>query len=951
MVKPEIVQKALKAIKRATDYEYFFDQLSSTDWIEPLWEAGLFRSPYEPIREGEYIRFPQWPESRYLARMAPHAPEIVLKVCLEIPETENIRVHEDLVDAAVKMPPHLSAEFVPKAKVWIETPYPSLLPEKLGELVAHLSRGGQSVAALDLAQALLMVLSDSRAVEKTAEDKTYRLSPEPGARFDLWDYEQIIKKNIPDLVAAAPQETFELLCNLLDSAIRLSRRRDEDEGPVDYSYIWRPDIDSLEHIHGLKDLLVTAVRDAAEKIIHVDAMQLPRLVSMLEKKDDRSYKWHVFQRIALHLVRRFPEAAPTLVVERLLDPKLLDAGWCQNEYRQLLQDRFAHLSATEQKRWLDFIEQGPPADARKDVEPKSPEEKEQRATHWRRELLAVVADQLPPEWRDRHRQWTDGLIVPKDFAASRVVTWYGPTSPKSPQDLKAMTVSELLSFLQTWQQPDDPWTSSLEGLGRQLTTVVSEEPARFAQEALHFQVLDPTYVRAVISGLEEACKAEKPFDWVPVLQLCHWVVTQPREIPGRRLQKGDADPDWGWTRKAIARLLSAGIDKGATEISFTHKQEVWGVIKSLTDDPDPTQEYEAQYSGSKIDPAALSINTVRGDAMHTVVRYALWVRRNLEKLPDASERLAHGFNEMSEVLEVFNAHLDVSRDQSLAVRAVYGQWFPWLSLLDSGWASENVSRIFPHDPALRPFLDAAWETYVMFCKPYDQVFQILREEYEGAVDRIGQPSGGRHAADPEECLAEHLIVFYLRGKINMADSGNVLALFYEKSTVKLRAHVIEFMGRSLYTEGTTVRPELVERSKIFWQRRLDDVKTVRASSQSDELIQFGWWFASGKFDDTWSISQIMEVLRLTGKVKPDHLVVKRLASLAVRMPLEVVQCLRKMIEGDREDWKIRAWQSEARTILSTAIQARNVDAREAAIDLVHRLGARGYLEFRDLLPI
>jgi hypothetical protein len=159
------------------------------------------------------------------------------------------------------------------------------------------------------------------------------------------------------------------------------------------------------------------------------------------------------------------------------------------------------------------------------------------------------------------------------------------------------------------------------------------------------------------------------------------------------------------------------------------------------------------------------------------------------------------------------------------------------------------------------------------------------------------------------------------------------------------------MGRSLYTEGAAVRPELVERSKIFWQRRLDVVKTVGSSSQSDELIHFGWWFASGKFDDTWSVVQLMEVLRLTGKAKPDHLVVKRLASLAARMPLEVVQSLQMMVEGDREDWKIQAWRSETRTILSTAIQARNVDAREAAIDLVHRLGAHGYLEFRDLLPI
>ena len=59
--------------------------------------------------------------------------------------------------------------------------------------------------------------------------------------------------------------------------------------------------------------------------------------------------------------------------------------------------------------------------------------------------------------------------------------------------------------------------------------------------------------------------------------------------------------------------------------------------------------------------------------MHTVIRYALWVRQHLEKEPDSEARLQNGFEEIPEVREGLETHLDPSREPSLAVRAVYGQ--------------------------------------------------------------------------------------------------------------------------------------------------------------------------------------------------------------------------------------------------------------------------------------
>ena len=56
-----------------------------------------------------------------------------------------------------------------------------------------------------------------------------------------------------------------------------------------------------------------------------------------------------------------------------------------------------------------------------------------------------------------------------------------------------------------------------------------------------------------------------------------------------------------------------------------------------------------------------------------------------------------------------------------------------------------------------------------------------------------------------------------------------------------------------------------------------------------------------------------------------------------------------MVEGDKKGWNIPSWKDGARKILSIALKSEDESARSSAFDLINRLGARGHLEFRDLL--
>src|SRR5262249_53181451 len=156
-------------------------------------------------------------------------PKKVLEIALQI-ETENIRVHEDINDAAIAMPAELAAKWVKKEIKWISRQERIflLLPEKLGAMVVHLARGGRMETALQLARALLAVLPDPQAALKAEDEPYHLLRPEPRARFDVWDYHEILQNQIPQVVEIAGERALSALCDLLDDALRLSRRRDED---------------------------------------------------------------------------------------------------------------------------------------------------------------------------------------------------------------------------------------------------------------------------------------------------------------------------------------------------------------------------------------------------------------------------------------------------------------------------------------------------------------------------------------------------------------------------------------------------------------------------------------------------------------------------------------------------------------------------------------------------
>jgi hypothetical protein len=959
MISRELVKQAIEKFEiRYENYKFFFDNLQSPDWIVPLKEEGYFQDPPEPIIEEELRGFPFWPESRYLSRMAPFAHGLVLDIALDIPETENIRVHEDIVNIALAIPAHLAVRVVPKVKEWLKNPYHLLLQRDAGKLVEKLAKEGEGDTALDLASSLLEIIPDPRREELEEEEQekssAFRLSLQSRARIEEWKYDEILKNRIPALVEAKGIQTIQLLCDLLETALRLEERNGEGQ---DNSYIWRPAIE--DHFQnkdfGIKSKLVTAIRNASQTIIEPKPEQA---TSILDELESRPYR--IFQRLALYLLRLFPNLDIARVSKHLGDRKLFDDPHVHHEYFHLIEEQFENLTEIVKQDIFSWIEEGIDIEQYKEnmesvrgIRP-SDEEVEKANRYWKLEQLTPIRHVLDEKWQTEYEELLAELgDPPHPEFLTYITSHWGPTSPKTVDELKQLSVQELISYLKEWKPPKEEFDDSPEGLGRYLTSVVSNDPGCFAVEALQFRGLDPTYVRGVISGFREACGHGKLFSWEIVIDLCQWVVDQGRQIEGRSVIVGDSDPDWGWTRKAIAGLLEKGFLKGNAEIPFSLRQKVWSVLEPITNDPDPDQEYERNYGPPNMSYSELSINSVRGGAMHSVIHYGLWCGRHIDAGPEESKEKI-SFEEMPEVKAVLDKHLDPEQDPSLAIRSVYGQWLLHLADIDFEWVENNVSRIFSKSSEQLLFRNSAWETYLTFCSVDNHVADLLMDEYKYAVAQIRTSEEGEQqpVPDPEESLAEHLMVLYWRGKLPLDESDGVLSQFWNKPSVALRAYAIEFVGRSLRNAEGSVEEEFLDRLRILWAFRLK--QSLSAEDPDDymkEIAAFGSWFGSRKLDDVWCIEQLDKVLDFTqGRIEPDFLVVERLTEISRRFPLDAVKFLRRIVLADREGWIILGSRDAVQALLQNVLDSDNQEARTKAIDLINELGAMGIHDFGDLLP-
>ncbi|MEH2102531.1 MAG: hypothetical protein V7K76_22825 [Nostoc sp.] len=928
---------------------YFFERLESPTWLKPLQKEGFFNNPpaieFDPDSGG--FRLPIWQQSQYLIKVASHEPETVLEISKQLFElgSNNIRIYEDLAQAALNMPPEIAALWAKEAIKWLkkQTYLFGQLPDRFGKLIIRLiSIENQADIAIELATELLAF------VPENGESLSFK---QPVIRFDEYSYDRILAEYVSVLADSQPHEVLTMLCDLLDSYLNFSGLGRTNRIYEDHSYSWCPNIDSIErHYHGIKSILTDSIFDVVKRISEADKNQVNNLLQKLQ-----NHRWRIFDRIALHLIRQFPEQASEKIIEILTQQdrfqfleKYLSYS---HEHARLLKEQFTNLPSEAQNQIFQWLAEGP-VDALEIEEDK----RDSYIKHWQRDWLSIISDYLPPELN----QFYDRLVqeigppISLDSVNDRFsYTVYVSVPPKSGAELAQMSqdnIDELFTYLREWQPSGDLGGKSRNGLALELAEqVIAFNPESFVSQIERFQELDPAYMEWLLRGLQQALKGsvsgQPLFSWQPVVNFCEWMQENLHEIRNKAISNGYSD--WSRIRDAIVELIASGLSANeSNKIPLTLRSQVWKLLQSAIDDPRVTPGFTPQYEGSNYSAYDASCNTVRGKAIRAVISYALWVRR------DTNENVAsQDFNDLPEVQQILEQHLDPQQDPSSAIRAVYGNKFPHLFNLASEWSLNNVDRIFPESPELQGMFEAAWEGYIDNDIFHD-VFSVLKQKYDRALEQLSvRNPTSRQQSEAGRALSNHLVYLFLWKEIDITESDSLLQKFFANASADLRQKFMRQISWKLLYGDLKLNEELRQRlQKLIEWRIAEANNSTFPLEQVSDLKYFSWWFASGQFDNQWAIARLMNVFKLLGTVHRASNFLETLETLASTLPQDVVQCLCIMADSNQaREWFLSYSSVNYSGILRAVIQSEDEVAQRLASDLINRLLSRNLGDYRELI--
>jgi hypothetical protein len=969
MLARDIPTKAdIRLLKRTlpntpTTHGYFFGRLTHIGWLDPLARAGFFRSPPRPERNPEHntVQFAHWMVLDYLARIASAHPDAVAAVVSTIPETDNARVQEQLIDVVLRLRSTDRRVFAPRIISW----GPNLERYPWGNAAVRLA-----IALADEGSSDLALLLSARLIglpEGAAEART-----RPAAGFSRADRKRPrqLREHADTLFTALtrnePLATLRVLADALDYHVG---RRTEDvdaapdlpEGLFDYSEYWAPRL-IRQNLNGVIELRMFLTLLLSQCVVQLGMERRELLSDAVATL--RQFGARVLRRIELSSLAELlrsesqasQDAARPLAMSCLTSTRMLTTGDLDSEIGVLLQALVPLLSDAERQQVLDAL-----------VPPdfswmQHPEYAARRRAQWRRDRLALIRQYLPA----RERGELSALIASEGEAASlnrpetTVASAVGPRSPLDDAELRALQAEELLGFLSAWRPDEGRTAATRHGLALTITAMLADDPAKYGPWVSSFVGQDAVYVAAVLEGVRSAARADKFTAWTNVLTLADWLITQPVLDDDTTERDDDPTSDWRRARRALADIIGMAIGvqwDSPDALPWGERERVWRVISVLAEDQNPSPAYEAR-AGAHMDPTGIAINTVRPEAIDAAIRFAFWSAQHRDQTDIGLHNVLGGVPEAATLLE---RHLDPANDPSVAVRSVIGQWLTPLTRTDPHWITSHRSQLFPDAPEDQPRRSALWDAFTQWSEPHPEALTVLEPEYRAAIDRTLGPREGHRHEEPEDRLAEHIVSLYWWGAIPLDSPDNLMVYFFEHADSRRRAHALQYVGFSLFHREDEVDPDALERLRRLWDWRAAHLLRTLGDGQAQppssaravalrELREFGWWFSARAFEPDWALERLAEVLRVAGTVESDHAVVEYLVELAATHPGRVIACMQGVdYSGGGEPWTAHSWIEQFAAILTPTLADTDPETRRKAREVVNRAVAAGHVGFRDLL--
>lgn len=915
---------------------HFYQRLTTADWLPHLLTQKLMGPPL-PEFGGTAVnagRFGEWPAGSYLRRMAESGDTNVRRqvstAVRNIASSKHLDVRRTGLDIISALPAPEAASHVDVAVDWLDPNAQFMTLHPAEQLVKRLANGGEPVAALRVASYLLQVFSDDQGNIRSL--------------YGQHMYEHSLPQLVPILTKACGVDALKLLSDLLFQAAVVSGKVGTE--PIhDYTaYDQGPLTDDSSANYSVYDALKCQVRLAAEQIIGADATQLSGVLNALGAHAPK-----LFCRLEMFMLAKHPAAMPDRARSLLLDAELLEASWCKHEYAALALAWFPSLAPPDQQTVLQQADAIPAryvASWRVRVEEREnrlPNAKEERG------FSACTVRDAMWNWRvvlppDRQAALEEIVAEFGDPDAWRGVVWgQQEDSPLPTADFASQTTLDIAAFLRTWQPGQEPRRHTVTALAQELRNAVSQNPGRYAQEAMEFADLPAIYVHRLLEGLTDAARNQRDFCWGTVLPLLASTFARMNELIDPASVAEGNDPTWHWGCAAGAELLKAGLRRGATGISFAHKVEVQDLVLTLMRRAPQAPELEDFAERYERNAYHAAEATLRGSAVELCMLLTYWLSK--EEGSDYAATPREAFAQNPTVPETLEAELaDLSPNGSIP-RAILGRYLRWLSYFGESWLTAHMSAIFADDTELH---DAAWLGHLLHDDgPLDPKLEDLRGDYGREIERLTDTSNDREDYRQKR-LGLYLATLYLSGALEL-DADGLLARFLGKASGRLRQHVMWALGQNLQKPlGDFPEPQRT-RVLTYWDARLAAAETShRPDEFKGELGALGQWCNNHQIDPNWLFDRLLRMLRAGFAPANAYDVVSWLAKVRATHIDRAIKLLEELLMNQNvEPWVYIGQEEAIRALLTEGqLHGTNVTAKRVGelISYLASVGRSGYMD-------
>jgi len=931
------IKVLLRIIKRDEELTcYFYEDNEfgprpKASWVKLLAEYGEFE---ELANVREEIGKVQWLKAKYLAESAKVKPEDVIKV-INLVKPKDEHIQGMFLEALINVP----NKYVEKAD-WIFWQYFKerkfniwyFIGEKAANLIVKEAESNPD-KAFAMSKVLLEVWMP--------EDKRDSYLQEPAARFEDYEYEELLNKKFRELWEQYPiratKTLTEIICDYFEEYVSK-----EDGESASYFYSVIPDFEGDEPLgsHHLTKL-VRAICEIGKFAIELDKRTAEDFFEALRSREEG-----IFKRIELYVLRFVKDKSYAGRVNELIgDKKNFDNEYISYDYEYLLRDKFRWLTGETRKlyeRWIRELKVDDEKEYRKQFEKyrgRKCEDKdiEDFENGLRAKKLYYVREVFPELYKDVKEKsgWSDEEIRPWRFGEVRAIE-DSEGSPKTKEEMLEMTVQEVLSFVcnpENYKEPKDKGYrphSVASALAYEFQMVIKEKPVEYlSADVKKIVSLPKDFLPKYFYGLWDALRERKleSFPWERFMNVAEEVV-----------DKYGQKAEYSNVFKPMLNCIREGFrEPNKIEYSEYILDAIYEIIKTLVE---LKEEKGESFEG---DPVQLRCNSVTGEAFLICLSLGIICRRDFPK------KLERDFRDR--IREIFcNVLNNIRTRQTLCT---FGSDFARIYWLDPEWVEKNINEILSEE-----LWSIVWNTYLVWARPSRDLFQLLAREgiYYNAIDLIGTSAkkGESSREDPDNNLANHIVIAYFNGWLEEGQS-QILERFLEKAPDKLRGQAARFFttGFKSLKEEERRDEQTVCRLRTYWESRLENISR-KPKEHLEEAMALACWVIDAPFPSKETLKLVSKTLKITkGKLDRNRDVynfINSVCDMAKGNELQAVRCIRKVINKESAAMHFSFYEKKLTELLN-AIQKSKKASRtllQESATLVDELGRLHIYKYRNI---